>query len=227
MAAWERFLGRPQREAHAAWVRRGRFGEGRVALDGADLSDARFGAASLEGIQLHACRMDRFTIDMAKLDGGQLLACRGTRGALYLCRCDDVTMKDTTLSQYNLSGSDFVRARIAGCTFDDSGFERAKFIDCEVESTSFRSCLMRDLYVRGSRFVECDLSSVVLDKGKGTNCRFEDAVFSRCKLTGADLTGRPMKNVLFEACDLSDVSGIPAAGSTWRVVGGPIPIPWQ
>jgi hypothetical protein len=107
-----------EREAHAAWIARGKTGEGRLTLTHEKITK-RLEGADLRGADFEMCDFEAVSLDNAQLDGARFRACSFSRTDLRRASAVDARFEDC----------DFRKASIAGLVVGPTGFLRCKFGD--------------------------------------------------------------------------------------------------
>lgn len=105
-------------EAHAAWLARGRTGEGRLQLRDQTLSGSLEGE-DLRHAEFEGCDLGGLRLVRARLDGARLRRCR-------LLRAD---LRHASLADARLEDCDLRRAMMAGTVLSKTGFLRCAFGD--------------------------------------------------------------------------------------------------
>jgi uncharacterized protein YjbI with pentapeptide repeats len=208
-----------QADAHRDWLRRGRDGDGRLVLAGADLEPAR-----LFGVDLTGTRWERVG------------AARGEYKFLDLSESD---LTDVDFSQSVLSHARFRRARLTRCTVDGSVLQlalfdgaqldgcsllrvktdRSSWRDARVTATRLNLAEFGSSRLDGAHFTDCDLRAAWLRPGRlpGPPGSSAGAVFERCDLRDADLAGADLAGATFAGCLFRGTRGLPSATAGWRV----------
>lgn len=107
-----------ERDAHAAWLARGRTGEGRLTLVGVTIT-ARLERADLRGAQLDQCDLAGAQLDGARLDGARFRSCDLAGADLRHASAIDARFEDCDLR----------KAAVAGFVIGPTGFRRCRFGD--------------------------------------------------------------------------------------------------
>jgi uncharacterized protein YjbI with pentapeptide repeats len=211
-------------EAHMAWLRRQRVGDGRLDVANLDLTGVRVGAQDLSWARLDGVILDRADVAYSKLahaeltdvklvqanlgsasfDGARLVRCDLLGANLALGKLEDAVIGGGRFDRAYLDRALFRRARIDGASFREADFgnaalDQAVFTDCDLRDASF-SLRTRDLLgtTTRTRFERCDLRNT-----KWAGRELEGAVFVDCKLYGISGSPSRLRDLVFERPDLS------------------------
>ena len=207
---WVVRLGRGPRDAHEAWLKRGRAGEGRLDLDGVDLSGGHDDRA-LRGVDFKAarfirCNLKESVIAYGTLDEAELVDCDGSLARFVHGR--------------------FERARLIGCRFVGADFRRAWWVDATIERCDLSEAWLVETPIVGSVLTGCDLRGAHVGDSQVDRCRFvgsdlrgadlrlgsfESTRFEGCDLRGARMDDRRLTATVFVACKLHGITGQPAS----------------
>ena len=124
-----------------------------------------------------------------KVSAKEIEGLRGGGQTVILRGCD---LNGLNLSQLDLSGWNFEKCSLVGCSFNGAVLERAVFLGCRAS---------------GSSFLIAILTEAVIDGGDFSNSSFRGATLAstrmaHCKMVGADLSetkamGLEVEDVLF------------------------------
>lgn len=107
-----------EREAHEAWLARGRTGEGRLVLARVKIT-AKLDGADLRGADFEMCDFDGASLENAVLDGARFRGCSLERADLRHASALDARFEDCDLR----------KAAVAGLAIGPTGFLRCQFGD--------------------------------------------------------------------------------------------------
>lgn len=107
-----------EREAHEAWLARGRTGDGRLVLSRVKIT-AKLAGADLRGADFEMCDFDGASLENALLDGARL------RG----CSLERADLRHTSAIDARLEDCDLRKSAIAGLVIGPTGFLRCQFGD--------------------------------------------------------------------------------------------------
>lgn len=205
-------LSREVVRAHAEWLGRGRSGDGRLDVTGADAS-----GVPLQAERLAAARFDRVTFRQAILDYADL-------SETDLFRCD--------LESARMGSAQFSSARIMNCNFARAAAELAVFAYATIYGTQFdraslRTSLWVDARIGATSFAMAQLGNAVFDRANIVDCDFRGArigpleenpppsmrgaVFDNCDFRDADFTRANLAGATFTACKFAGARGEPRA----------------
>lgn len=207
-----RSLDRDALAAHAAYIKAGAKGPGRLALldrklagesydsvdltfveirrcdcTGIDLTDARLEHALLEQDNLTLARLGSTVFSSASIRGGTWTRIFGSSA-----RFNGAEIDGTDLSRSELEGTLWYDAKVTGARFDGSRFgnavfDRATFQRCSFVAASFAEYSgSPDPTSEHAQFIDCDLRQT-----DWTDRDLSRTTFVRCKLGGA--LGKPAK----------------------------------
>lgn len=202
----------PAIAAHAAWLARGKSGDGRLDVV---ISDAE-GLAG-EGVDLAACRLEavrlgRADLRSARLEDAELV---------------DVDLRAAQLDAATLSGGQLRGCWLDGAELDSATLDRVRVEACVLDGASLVRTRWRSAAVTASSFRGARLTHAQLDRARFTSCDFRDAsfgafaasaVFEGCDFRGADLAGSDLSGAHLVRCKLAGVYGAPASIDGWSVV---------
>jgi hypothetical protein len=107
-----------EREAHEAWLARGRTGDGRLSLSHVKIT-ATLDGADLRAADFEMCDFDGISLENAKLDGARFRGCSLERADLRHASGLDARFEDCDLR----------KAAVAGFVIGPTGFLRCQFGD--------------------------------------------------------------------------------------------------
>lgn len=198
-------------EAHMAWLRRGRTGDGRLDVANLQLVGVKVGAQDLSWARLDGVVLDRADLGFSTLAHAELT--------------------DVRLVQANLGSVSFAAARLVRCDLLGANVALGKLEDVVIgggrwERTYLDRCLFRRARVDGTSFREADFGNASLDGAVFTDCDFRGASFSlrtkdllgtttrtrfeHCDLRDTKWAGRDLERTVFVDCRMTGVSGTPS-----------------
>ena len=141
--------------AHAAWVRAGRKGPGRLDVIGYNARGLRYG-----GVEFQAAHLERVTFDDALLDAAQMMDADLVDISAREANCTSIK-----LAGARITGGTFWRAQLAlavmdGAAIDETSFEEAIFdrstwAGATVTAASFDGAGFANAWLDGGRFRGC------------------------------------------------------------------------
>jgi uncharacterized protein YjbI with pentapeptide repeats len=213
-------LDRAQEEAHRGWLRRGRAGDGRLALAGVDLWPSQLWAKDLTASRWEHVLARRGDLRHAELTQAELT---------------DVDLSQSRLDEARLAGARLTRCTLDGCSAALAVLDGAQLADCSAERlhagrSSWRSTAVRRVQLRwanfgsswldGTRFTDCDLREAWFKPVRGgIGGTSAGTVFERCDLRDADFTGRDLAGATFVSCRFRGATGRPSGTDGWQVTG--------
>ncbi|MBA3500684.1 MAG: pentapeptide repeat-containing protein [Myxococcota bacterium] len=210
--------------AHAAWVRAGRKGRGRLDVTGYSAKGLRYGGADFTGAHLERVIFDGALLDAAQMVDVELVdvsareavctsiklsGARITGGTFYRAQLALAVLDTAVIDETSFEGANFDRSTWAAATATAASFDGAVFGNAWLDAGQFRGCTFRkaDFHrlaagikctTRGAVFEDCDLR---FTRWEGRN--LDGATFIRCKLAGITGKAASLANVRIEAPDLS------------------------
>lgn len=160
-------------------------------LSDSDCSEADFSSGKFTDTKLCAARLydSSFT-------GTSFTHCRcdyilADHLQFTFAKCDGVVFRNSSLSDSNLTESEFVncdfrgsdltglnatRVRLVDCVLDQVDFSETRFVEACFQSDGVRSVMW------GSNFADCKFESVRFEKVSFRDCIFTDALFIHCRV---------------------------------------------
>ncbi len=212
--------------AHAAWLKRGRVGDGRMIvknqkLDAQHISGVRYIASEFENVTFHLCKMGYSTFDeslftdcviygsyvqSSKFNRCQLTRCTIDNGRFSRSEFLGAVLIDCKLEPIELIVTDWNDARLLRVLIRDAQLQHSTWDGAVVENCDFQRSSLGELKqlgdrpfpMRGARFIDCDF------RNTGWLHRdFSGATFIRCKFDGAWGPGGAHEGLVLEDCGLS------------------------
>jgi hypothetical protein len=173
------FLDRQALADHAAWLRRGRTGSGRMDVLGLDAD-----GLMLDGADLSAARLERVRITRASFVEAKLL---------------DAELTDCELDAARLSRAVLDQARLVRCSLEQALLAATSWRGAHVEDCHLLAASLAGARLEGARFVRCDLRGVDL-----TGASLAGATLVACKVAGAHGVPAGSADLTVEDGDFSD-----------------------
>ena len=212
-------LDRAQTDAHRAWLKRGRTGEGRLTLASADLRPARLVAVELDGSRWEKVDVGRGNLDFIHLSDADLIEVDFTQCSLNYAHFTGARIDRCTFDGGLFGLGKMDQARLTGCSLERLWMDRSTWRGAQVQCARMRLADFGSSWLDGAHFAECDLRDTrFVPIGTLVRGSSDGAVFEHCDLRGADFTGRDLTGVTFAACLLRGATGAPAATGGWRVI---------
>jgi uncharacterized protein YjbI with pentapeptide repeats len=209
MAGWHDPLGKRARRAHAAWLKRGRVGDGRIDLTNETLCDLRRGGNDWTAARLVGCHFVGSRVEYTDLIEAELIDCTIERSEFGACHFERARIERLSSVGIPLVHNKFMGATIIDCDMSGSRFARGDFSGAHVERTKFRAAWILDARLDGAEFTDCDFTGADLTfvdpsypfgTTRGTR-------FTRCDLRDTKWDGRILDGTVFEACRFHGVTG--------------------
>jgi uncharacterized protein YjbI with pentapeptide repeats len=211
-------LDRPSLMAHAAWVRAGRRGEGRLDVVGFDARGARLGGVELSGARLERVVLDHAVIDAVQLHDAELVDVSVRRAVATSLKVKHAHVIRGSFAQAQLAIAAFDGAVIDATSFAGANLERSTWANANVTGASFDSANLGNAWLdagrfRGCTFHEADFRLIT----QGIKCTTRGAVFEDCDLRLTRWDGRDLSGATFVRCKLAGISGVPSALANVRI----------
>jgi uncharacterized protein YjbI with pentapeptide repeats len=211
-------IDRPALTAHAAWVRAGRRGAGRLDVTGYNAKGLRYGGADFT-----AARLERVIFDGALLDAVQM-----TDAELVDISAREAICTSIKLGGARITGGTFQRAQLALAVFDaavidETSFERANldrstWAAATATAASFDSATFGNAWLDAGLFRGCTFRKASFGRlTEGVKCTTRGAVFEDCDLRFTRWDGRNLDGAAFVRCKLAGITGIPASLAHVRI----------
>lgn len=213
-------INRAAGDAHKAWLKRGRVGEGRFVAQEANLADAPIGPAELTAARFVRCKLTRAKLGMAKLREVEMIDCLCDEAVFAQALSEDAWIRNSVFMNADLRMVLWQRCRIHGAEMSQARLDRARFDDGEVEDVRFDSALVRDATFDRAIVVDCDFrnADLSLAEPRLKLCSMRNAAFIRCDFRGTKWDGRRVGGTLFEDCQFDGATGTPTIESPNQVV---------
>ncbi|OLT29369.1 hypothetical protein BJF83_12340 [Nocardiopsis sp. CNR-923] len=123
-----------------------------------------------------------------------------------------------TLAKAALSHAEYRGVDLAGHRWNDVKMSRVVFTDCRLTGAVLNQVTMSDVLFRDCVFDYAHMARVRAASGVAfTGCRFTEAVFDSCDLSGVAMDGCRLAGVQFDG---TRMDGCDLRGSTTEDVGG-------
>ena len=211
-------LDRPSLVAHAAWVREGQRGEGRLDVVGFDAKGARLGGVELSGARLERVELDRAVIDSVRLHDAELVdvSLRGAVATSLRARRARVIRGSFATAQ--LAIAVFDGAVIEETSFEGANLERSTWADAKVTAATLDRVSLGNAWLDAGRFRACTFREADLRLiTPGIKCTTRGAVFEDCDLRFTRWDGRDLSGAAFVRCKLAGIRGIPSSLADLRI----------
>ncbi|HTE56517.1 MAG TPA: pentapeptide repeat-containing protein [Kofleriaceae bacterium] len=211
-------LDRPSLTAHAAWVRAGQRGEGRLDVVGFDAKGSRLGGVELSGARLERVVLDHAVIDAVQLHDAELVDV-SVRGAVATSlKVKHAHVIRGSFAQAQLAIAAFDGAVIDGTSFEGANLERSTWANANVTAASFDNANLGNAWLDAGRFRGCTFRKADFRLiTQGIRCTTRGSVFEDCDLRFTRWDGRDLSGATFVRCKLAGISGIPAALANVRI----------
>jgi len=199
-------------DRHAAWVKRGMSGSGKLSLEHSDLTGARLDQLDLSGATLVSCALDGASLVEVHLRSAALTRCTAERCVLTSADLGDTALIECRFSRADLRNSSLEGAILEGGDFQGAVADRGAWDRLTARHVDFRETVFGGCGLDGAVFEDCDFRDADLTRadsslvGLGTTA---NATFRRCDLRGARLGGRRLDGTRFLDCKLHGVAGTP------------------
>ena len=197
---------------HAAWLARGKTGDGRLMLDGARVGPLGLGAANLEGARLVRVKFFGHKADFAKFIEAERYGCDGAGTNFGHAIFDRARFEHCTFTRSHFVLTDFIDGRVVGGSLAGSTASRGRWHRVRFLGTDLRKVRFCDTILDGAQFEDCDLREADL---RSMNPELSalgstfNATFTRCDLRDAKIDLRRFHGTSFVECKLSGMSGKP------------------
>jgi uncharacterized protein YjbI with pentapeptide repeats len=206
------YLSRAVASAHAAWLERGRTGDGRLVLSRAKLTGAPARAAKIPAARFESCKLSKIDLSVSTLSEAELIDCLCDKASFRRAYLDGALLERCVLFDADLRLADLPRSKIVLCDLGLANLDRADLDGAQVEDSSFEGALIGDAKLDRAVFVDCDFRDTDLSRREPRLplCSTTDTWFIRCDFRGARLDGRRLAGTVFESCRFRGVQGQPA-----------------
>lgn len=212
-------LDRASMMEHAAWLKGGRRGGGRLDVAGFDGRGLRFGGADLTG-----ARLERVTLDSAVIDSVVLAEAEVTDLSARDAVATSLKLRDARVTRGTFAGAQLAVAAFDGASIDETTFaganlERTTWANATVVAASFDDANLGNAWLDGGKFSGCTFRKADLRLAtQGIRCTTRGAVFEDCDLRFTRWDGRDLSGATFVRCKLAGITGIPSALANVKIV---------
>lgn len=109
-----------------------------------------------------------------------------------------VDLKNVTIPEVNLAGSQLVNAKLSGSVLRNGKFGRADFTGADLSGTDFNNSQMNKAIFEHAILKGCDFSGANLDGAQFNNADLTNAIFDGARLDGANFKNAILTNTSFE-----------------------------
>jgi uncharacterized protein YjbI with pentapeptide repeats len=205
-------LDRASMTEHAAWLKTGRRGVGRLDVVGFDGKSLRFGGADLSGARLERVTLDQAVIDSVVLSDAELVDLSARGAVATSLKLRSARLVRGTFDGAQLAIAAFEGASIDETTFEGANLERTTWANAIVVAASFDEANLGNAWLDGGRFRGCTFRKADFRLiTQGIRCTTRGAVFEDCDLRDTRWDGRDLSGATFIRCKLDGITGIPSA----------------
>jgi uncharacterized protein YjbI with pentapeptide repeats len=207
-------------DAHAAWLKRGKTGDGRMVLDDVSVGGMALGGLVAASSRLIKVSFNNATVGFGHFEDAELVECTAIEASLSRTIFERASLERCTFERTALMISHFNDARIAGGSFRSMNCDRGEWKRVTIKDCDLRDAVFGDAILDGSRFEDCDLRGADLSRHSTLPiCTTRDATFRNCDLRGAKLGGRRLDHTSFIDCNLTDIDGTPDLVGPFNATG--------
>lgn len=203
---------------HAAWVRAGRKGPGRLDVTGYSAKGLRYG-----GVDFTGAHLERVTFDNALLDAAQMIEAELVDVSAREAICTSIKLQGA-----RITGGTFYRAQLALAVLDDAVIDETSFEEANLDrstwagaattAASFDRVVFGNAWLDGARFRGCTFRKADLRLlTEGIKCTTRGALFEDCDLRFTRWDGRDLDGATFIRCKLAGITGTPASLANVRI----------
>ncbi|MEO0374401.1 MAG: pentapeptide repeat-containing protein [Cyanobacteria bacterium P01_A01_bin.17] len=133
-----------------------------VSLRGADLSEANFDRANLNGSELSDATLERVTLRGANLKQVRLVGANLVGSILDEADLNGAVLRGANLAQANLIGAVLLQANLREASFDKANLGKANLIEAQLQQASFVGANLGAANLIGADFADTSLTKANL-----------------------------------------------------------------
>lgn len=205
MLQWRLHLNSAAVQAHKRWLAGPRDSDqGRLDLEGLDLTGAILRHMGLNGLRLTRCDLTDANGRVSYFEGAEIRETIFDRAILQMAHFDGAVIERSRFHDAQLKGAHLRDAQLSGNDWTGAHLFRTSWHDASARGECLRTCDLSGAMLHGTHLVDCDLRGAKLLAAEPTG-----AVFERCDLRGADLSKLTLDGTVFRQCGFHGCTGTP------------------